>query len=176
MPTLIPSSFCRVYFVIFECYPLGKFPLSAITYNKLRKRHLNNYLFWQGTVCAVHHDCRKRIIVRCDVLGKAAGRSKRNQEVVARIIFQAVTICGAGKFRARLLCYWRWKCGKAFLKDPPMGFSCLFVHLKLLSSLRLCLTFEAWPFALLRTVRSDRPPLAAQSEIVLTASSVDQSS
>lgn len=25
---LIPSSFCRIYFVIFERYPLGKFPLT----------------------------------------------------------------------------------------------------------------------------------------------------
>lgn len=71
---LIPSSFCRGYLVIFECYPLGKFPLSAITYNKLRKRHLNNYLSRQGTVCTVHHDCRKRVIVRCDVLRKAEWR------------------------------------------------------------------------------------------------------
>ena len=43
---------------------------------------------------------------RNHVLRKAAGGSKRNQEVVARIIFQVVTICGAGKFRARLLRYW----------------------------------------------------------------------
>src|SRR5215216_444467 len=103
---------------------------TAITYNKLRKRHLDNNFSRQGTVCTVHHNCRKRVIIRCDVLGKAAGWSKRNQEVVARIIFQAVTICGAGKLSARLLRYWRWKCGKGFFKDPPMGFSCLFVHLK----------------------------------------------
>src|SRR5829696_1450141 len=170
---LIPSSFCRVYFIIFECYPLGKLPLTAITDDKLRKRHLNSYLSRQGTVCTVHHNCRKRVITSCDVLRKAAGGSKRNQKVVARSIFQAVTICGAGKLRARLLGYWRWKCSKGFFKDPPMGFSCLFVHLKLLSSLRLCLTFAAWPFALFRIVRSTRPPFAAQSEIVLTASSID---
>lgn len=88
--TLIQRSFGRIYFVIFESYPFGKFPLTAITYNKLPKRHLNNYFSRQGAVCTVQHDCRKRVIVRCDVLRKAAGRSKRNQKVVPRIIFQAV--------------------------------------------------------------------------------------
>jgi hypothetical protein len=65
---------------------------------------------------------------------------------------------------------------QGIFKDLLMGFSCLFVHLKLLSCLRACLTFEAWPFALLRIVRSTRPPFVTQSEIVPTASSVDQSS
>ena len=40
-----------------------------------------------------------------------------------------------------------------FLRSAD-GLSCLFVHLKPLSSLRLCLTFEAWPSALLHIVRS----------------------